>query len=245
MYTIRTETKVMCILAGILLLVPVSVRATSTVKPVVTTAVEKTAGDTSAVIQQAADVKKEAGTQTEVGEAGQAGQKSESGVVTPPVVKKPGKPPVPRVPTRVLVKRLDTTNTALLIETIHAIGDQDSGSKYVQEAYARLLSHKEPDVRQAVLDEAYLFDSVRDMLPALAKCLHDPVEDIRDDAIDVLSEIETREMIGILIDSLTNEYEDVRDNAEFYLFYHTDEMYTNAVKWFGWWKTNKNSFVFE
>ena len=108
-----------------------------------------------------------------------------------------------------------------------------------------MLSHKEEDVRQAVLDEAYQFDSLRGLLPALAKSLHDQSETIRDDAIDVLSEIETRDMINILVNSLTNEYEDVRDNAEFYLFYHTDEMYTNDYKWFGWWKTNKTTFVFD
>jgi hypothetical protein len=165
-----------------------------------------------------------------------------TGMVKPPVVQKPEKP---RIPTRELIKRLDTTNTTVLIEIIGTIGDQDSGSKYVQEAFAKLLTHKEEDVRQAVLDEAYHFDSLRGLLPALARCLYDPSETIRDDAIDVLSEIETREMIDILIHSLTNEYEDVRDNAEFYLFYHTPEMYTNTVTWFAWWKTNKTTFVFE
>ena len=150
-----------------------------------------------------------------------------------------------RIPTRELVKRLNTTNTLQIIETVEAIGNQDSGSKYVQEAFAKLLAHKDEDVQQAVLDEAYQFDSLRGMLPALSICLHDKSETIRDDAIDVLSEIETRAMIGILINNLTNKFEDVRDNAEFYLFYHTDEMYTNNVKWFSWWDTNKTSFVFE
>jgi hypothetical protein len=242
MNTIRTDMKLIRFFACLLLLLSLAARAEPPVKSAVTTAMEKTTCETLVTTQKAADTEKTDATQTD---ATAAGQKPETGVVKPPVVKKPVKPPVTRIPTRVLVKRLDTTNTVLLVETIHAIGDQDSGSKYVQEAFSRLLSHKEVDVRQAVLDEAYHFDSVRNMLPALAKCLHDPVESIRDDAIDVLSEIETRAMIGILVQSLTNEYEDVRDNAEFYLFYHTDDMYTNAVKWFGWWETNKNSFVFE
>ena len=165
-----------------------------------------------------------------------------TGVVKHPVVQKPAKS---RVPTRELIKQLNTTNTARIIETVTIIGNQDSGSKYVQEAFAKLLTHKDEDVRQAVLDEAYHFDSKRNLLPALTKCLNDPSETIRDDAIDVLSEIETRAMIGILISSLTNKHEDVRDNAEFYLFYHTPEMYTNKVKWFSWWKTNKTTFVFD
>jgi hypothetical protein len=242
MNTIRTDMKLMCVFACLLSLLLSAVQAAPPVKAATTVAVEKKAAGTTVTTQKVAEVKKAAATQKD---AAPSGQKPATGIVKPPVVKKPVKPPVTRIPTRVLVKRLDTTNSTLLVETIHAIGDQDSGSKYVQEAFSRLLTHKEEDVRQAVLDEAYHFDSVRNMLPALEKCLHDPVESIRDDAIDVLSEIETREMIGILVKSLTNEYEDVRDNAEFYLFYHTDDMYTNAVKWFGWWKTNKNTFVFE
>ncbi|GEM_PF-2619811 len=161
------------------------------------------------------------------------------------VAEKPVEKPK-RIPTRELVKQLSTsTNTEALVEIIEQIGNQDSGSRYVLDAFSELLSHKKEDVRQAVLDAASMFDSQKRLLPALVRCLNDTSESIREDAADILGDIETRDMISAFVCNITNKYEDVRDNCEFYLLFHTDEDYTNFNDWVSWWASNKTSFVFE
>ena len=100
-------------------------------------------------------------------------------------------------------------------------------------------------MRQAVLDAACSFDSQRKLLPALINALNDSVESIREDSADIISDIETRDMIGAFVCNLTNKYEDVRDNCEFYLLFHTDEDFTTTPEWVNWWASNKTSFVFE
>jgi HEAT repeat protein len=149
------------------------------------------------------------------------------------------------VSTRVLAARLTTNDVAVLLETIEQIGEQDSGSRYVLDEFARLLAHPSNDVKQAVLDAVFGFDSVRGLLAALEVCLSDENETIREDAADVLGEIETRQMIDVFVRHLDSPHEDVRDNAEFYLLFWTDESYTNAAEWVTWWESNKTTFVFE
>ncbi len=150
-----------------------------------------------------------------------------------------------RVPTRELVKQLDSvSNSTAMIAIIDQIGNQDNGSKYVLEVFSELLTHKNEDVRQAVLDAACIFDSTRKLLPALINALNDPAESIREDSADILSDIETRDMIGAFVCNLTNKYEDVRENCDFYLLFHTNEAFTNTADWVSWWASNKTSFVF-
>ena len=98
---------------------------------------------------------------------------------------------------------------------------------------------------QAVLDACFGFDIVKPLLPALETCLSDDNESIREDAADVLGEIESREMLDVFVRHLSSPHEDVRDNAEFYLLFWTDESFTNTADWVPWWASNKESFVFE
>jgi HEAT repeat protein len=100
-------------------------------------------------------------------------------------------------------------------------------------------------VKQAVLDAVFGFDSVRALLPALEKCLSNEDESIREDAADVLGEIETRDMIDVFVRHINSPHEDVRDNAEFYLLFWTDENFTNLNEWVTWWASNRETFVFE
>ena len=151
-----------------------------------------------------------------------------------------------RVPTRQLVKQLDSvSNSIAMIAIIDQIGNQDNGSKYVLESFSVLLTHKDEDVRQAVLNAACAFDSTKKLLPALVNALNDSAESIREDSADILSDIETRDMIAAFVCNLTNQYEDVRDNCEFYLLFHTDETFETTPEWVSWWASNKTSFVFE
>ncbi len=150
-----------------------------------------------------------------------------------------------KIPTRILTERLQTQDVAVLIATITQIGKQDKGSRYVLKEFEKLLDHSSTDVRSEVLDAAYSFDILKPLLPSLTKCLDDPVEDIRQDAADILGDIESREMINVFVNALTNQYEDVRENAEFYLLFWTDEDFTNTAGWVTWWDTNKKTFVFE
>jgi len=149
------------------------------------------------------------------------------------------------IPTRILAERLQTQNVTVIIATIKQIGKQDKGSRYVLKEFDRLLSHDYPSVRTEVLDASYSFDVLKPLLPALSKCLNDPVEEIREDAADILGDIETRDMISVFVGALTNQYEDVRENAEFYLLFWTDEDFTNTTDWVNWWDKNKKTFVFE
>ncbi len=150
-----------------------------------------------------------------------------------------------RTPTRELAKMLSTQDVGVLVATIRQIGVQDSGSRYVLKEFERLLEHDNPDVRQEVLDAAFSFDVLKPLLPALAKRFNDPVENIREDAADVVADIETRAMLAVLVNGLTNQYPDVRENAEFYLTYWTDKEYTNAAQWAAWWRKNGETFMFE
>ncbi len=148
-------------------------------------------------------------------------------------------------PTRELVNRLKTNNIEVILTTLDTISDQDSGSKYVLEAFSGLLNHTSAEVRLAVLETAGFFDSTRALLPALEKTLNDPDESVREETADVLGEIETRKMLEIFGSNLSSKHEDVRDNAEFYLQWHTDIMFTNQAQWTTWWKSNQNTFSFE
>ena len=150
-----------------------------------------------------------------------------------------------KIPTSILAKSLSTQDVVVLVQTIQQIGKQDSGSRYVLNEFDRLLAHNNPGVRSEVLDAVFSFDVVKPLLPALAKCLNDPVEDIRENAADIIGDIESRDMISVFISGLTNQYPDVRDNAEFYLLFWTDEDFTNNTAWITWWNKNKKSFVFE
>lgn len=150
-----------------------------------------------------------------------------------------------RISTRALVEELQTQDVAVIIATVRQIGKQDKGSRYVLKEFDRLLNSKYPTVRSEVLDAAFSFDVLKPLLPALTKCLNDPVEDIRQDAADIIGDIESREMIGVFVSALTNQYPDVRENAEFYLLFWTDEEFTNAAKWATWWDKKKNTFVFD
>jgi len=150
-----------------------------------------------------------------------------------------------KIPTRILTERLQTQDVAVLIATIGQIGKQDKGSRYVLKEFEKLLNHKSTDVRCEVLDATYSFDILKPLLPSLSKCLNDPVEDVRQDAADILGDIESRDMINVFVNALTNQYEDVRENAEFYLLFWTDEDFTNSAGWVTWWDKNKKTFVFD
>ena len=154
-------------------------------------------------------------------------------------------PQVEKVPTRALVERLQTQDVAIIIATVKQIGKQDKGSRYVLKEFDKLLNHPYPSVRSEVLDAAFSFDILKPLLPALTKCLNDPVEDIRQDASDIIGDIESREMIGVFVSALTNQYPDVRENAEFYLLFWTDEEFTNTTDWVKWWNKNQKTFVFD
>jgi len=171
--------------------------------------------------------------------------KSTIPVVTNFVKKSKQLPKKKKVPTRILVERLQTQDVAVLVATISQIGEQDKGSRYVLKEFEKLLNHENEDVRCEVLDSAYSFDVLKPLLPALEKRLNDPVEDIREDAADILGDIETRDMISVFVNALTNQYPDVRENADFYLLFWTDEDFTNSADWATWWDKNKNSFVFD
>lgn len=149
------------------------------------------------------------------------------------------------IPTRELVRLLETNEVEILIDIIDQISMQDTGSLYVHEAFASLLEHPHEEVRMAVMDAVFMFDTIRPLLPALAKRLYDPCEDIREDAMDVMADIETREMIDILVINMTNHYADVRENSEFYLSFWTDETFTTVEEWREWWASNRATFVFE
>ncbi len=149
------------------------------------------------------------------------------------------------MPTRLLVQKLQTQDVSVIINTVRQIGKQDKGSKYVLKEFSRLLNHPMVSIRQEVLDAAFSFDVLKPLLPALAKCLNDPVEEIRQDAADIIGDIETREMINIFVSALTNQFPDVRENADFYLQFWTDEEFTNSVDWIKWWEKKKNTFVFD
>ena len=153
--------------------------------------------------------------------------------------------PVRFIPTRILVERLKTQDVAVIINTIKQIGKQDKGSKYVLKEFSKLLNHPYPSVREEILDAVFSFDVLKPLLPSLAKCLNDPVESIRQDAADIIGDIETREMINIFVCALTNKYPDVRENADFYLQFWTDEEFTNSVDWIKWWEKKKTTFVFD
>jgi len=150
-----------------------------------------------------------------------------------------------RIPTRALVEKLQTQDVAVIIATVRQIGKQDKGSRYVLNEFDKLLNSKYSTVRSEVLDAAFSFGVLKPLLPALTKCLNDPVEDIRQDAADIIGDIESREMIGVFVSALTNQYEDVRENAEFYLLFWTDEEFANATSWATWWSKNKKKFVFD
>ncbi len=149
------------------------------------------------------------------------------------------------IPTRDLVQRLQTNDVQVLLYTIDLIETQDTGSKIVLDAFAHLLQHTNTEIREAIIDCAFGFDTVKPLLPALAKCLYDPEESIRDDAIDVIADIETRDMITVLVENMTNKFVDVRENCDFYLAFWSDKEFTEPEQWFAWWGSNRTTFVFE
>lgn len=149
------------------------------------------------------------------------------------------------IPTKKLVEMLKTNDVEEIIDTIDLIAVYDTGSKNILDAFVPLLQHTNVEVREAVIDCVFGFDTVKPLLPALAKCLYDPEETIRDDAIDVIADVETRDMITILVENMTNKYTDVRENCDFYLSFWTDQEFKEPEQWFAWWASNRTTFVFE
>jgi len=154
-------------------------------------------------------------------------------------------PLAPPVDTKPLLAQLGSPDTNLVFAALDELVEVDGGSEELQRALIKLLDSGPLHVREAVLEAAYSLEDKSLLVPVLERCLNDPSETFRDDAADVLGDVGTVEMVDVLVRNLTNEHEDVRDNCEFYLQAGIDVAITNTPDWFGWWASNRATFIME
>ena len=145
-----------------------------------------------------------------------------------------------------LITKLKSNNDEEILEALEAISDSEDESSKVQKALIALLEKTtNAEVKIAVLDTTFMFDSKSIMLDSFNKLLIDENADVREAAIDQMTEIENIKMMEYLIAALDNQYEDVRENAVIQLKVMASLELEDPQAWKNWWKTNSSTFKFE
>jgi len=144
-----------------------------------------------------------------------------------------------------LINQISSENDQIAQKAINILGRQDNASPAIIKKYeAMFKSCNNYDRIEALLDSVYLYNNQSDFLPGLEICLNSSNEDIRDEAIDIISDIESKKAIDILIEALANPYPDVRDEARDSLETITDKSFDCQPRWKQWWKNNRKNFSF-
>ena len=158
----------------------------------------------------------------------------------------PPKPAAPPLNESQLVRQLRSKDKNIVIKAIKKAGQQDKAPKSVVREFDRLFRENQGRrMREALLDALYGFDNQGAFLPGLALCLNDPNADTREEAIDVIGDIEKKPAVDVLIRNLSNKYPDVRENARDALEILTDKEFKTQAEWQAWWRKNRATFKFE
>jgi len=157
------------------------------------------------------------------------------------IVKRP--PPVSNE--QKLINQISSKNDAIATRAIDTLGRQDKASPAVVKKYEDMFrNYKNNDRIESLLDAIYLYDNQGAFLPGLEICLTRTNEDIRYEAIDIISDIEKKPAVGVLIRALANKYPDVREEAQDALEFITDKEFKSQERWIQWWNNNKKTFKF-
>ena len=154
--------------------------------------------------------------------------------------------PTPKSDESKLIRQLRSQDKNVVIRAIDELGQQYRASEAVVQEFDRLLRENQGRrMREALLDAIYGFDNQGAFLPGLALCLNDPNADTREDAIDIIADIEKKAAVDVLIENLSNKYPDVRENARDALEMFTDKEFRTQAQWQAWWQRNRATFTFE
>jgi len=144
-----------------------------------------------------------------------------------------------------LINQMSSEDDRIALRAIAILGRPDDASKAVIEKYEDMFqNYGDNDRIEALLDQIYLYENQVDFLPGLEICLNSESEDIRDEAIDIIGDIEDKKAVDALIRALGNEHSNVREEAQDSLEMTTDKEFKTQIEWQNWWKENRKEFRF-
>ena len=119
---------------------------------------------------------------------------------------------------------MSSENDKIALKAIAILGREEDASKAVIKKYEDMFRNYGDNNRiEALLDQIYLYNNQVDFLPGLEICLNSESEDIREEAIDIIGDIENKKAVDVLIRALSNEHSNVREEAAWGLEMITDK----------------------
>ena len=147
--------------------------------------------------------------------------------------------------TDALLKKVEgETNVVILSQLATLLSRTTSRGPSVRAAFRKLLQHESPELREQTLYAIQDYAGVNFMLDDMIPLLKDENEDVRDAAIETISDYcKGRRKYQVLVDSLDNPYSNVVEMAVFNLGFYTDVDFQTPEEWKKWWAENKDTFV--
>ena len=144
-----------------------------------------------------------------------------------------------------LINQMSSENDKVALRAIAILGREENASKAVIEKYEDMFRNYGDNNRiEALLDQIYLYNNQVDFLPGLEVCLNSENKDIREEAVDIINDIENKKAVDVLIKALANEHSNVREEAAWGLEMTTDKEFKSQAEWEKWWKENRKEFRF-
>lgn len=147
--------------------------------------------------------------------------------------------------TDALLKKVEgETNVVILSQLATLLSRTTSRGPSVRAAFRKLLQHESPELREQTLYAIQDYAGVNFMLDDMIPLLTDENEDVRDAAIETISDYcKGRRKFQVMVDSLDNPYSNVVEMAVFNLGFYTDVDFQTPEEWKKWWAENKDTFV--
>ena len=147
--------------------------------------------------------------------------------------------------TDALLKQVEKeTNVVVLGQLATLLSKTTSRGPSVRAAFRKMLQSESADLREQALYALVDYAGIIFMLDDMVPLLKDENEDVRDAAIETISDYcKGRKKYQVMIDCLDNPYSNVVEMAIFNLGFYTDANYETAEEWKKWWAENKDTFV--
>lgn len=144
-----------------------------------------------------------------------------------------------------LINQISSPDEETAKKAIYILGRQDRASQPVVKKYEQMFkTYPDFDRLEMLLDAIYTYENQVDFLSGLVICLNSNNEDIREEALDIITDIEDKRAVDVLINALSNPYPDVREEARDALEILSDKSFDCQPRWRQWWEKNRADFQF-
>ena len=153
--------------------------------------------------------------------------------------------PAPK-PAGTITERLRSTDNVVVQAALDdALVDDKVPAALLPEFDRILRQHPDADVRVAAIEAVGLADNRAALLPALGACLNQADEDVRNAAMNVVADTESKVAIDLLVAQLGSTFADVRECAQDNLEIITEKEFTSQAQWRAWWTTARATYTFD